>query len=140
MPSTLLLYGSTALFMASLLGHVTSIDRLVARARAGLFSSDAYTDADLDAFEDDVMRHSWMMTIALGINVRRISHPSANFLKTATEGGMAPYSCLAAGWGQHRVVARVRGVEEPGRVLSRPSAHRADILCVMRVVSRHKST
>ena len=70
--------------MASLVGHVTSVNRLVAQARTGLFS-DAYTDADLDAFEDGVMRHSWMMTIALGINVRRrVSYPFA-YLRAAAD-------------------------------------------------------
>ena len=31
---------------------------------------------------------------------------------------------------QHRVVARVRSVEESGRVLSRPPAHRPNVRCV----------
>ena len=61
------------LFMASLVGHVTSVDRLITQARAGLFS-DAYTNVDIDAFEDEVMRHSWMMTASLGINVRQACH------------------------------------------------------------------
>nr|VWO99532.1 Rho-GAP domain-containing protein [Ganoderma boninense] len=52
--STLTLYGSTAVFMASLAGHVASVHRLTAQAQAGLFNSDAYTQADLDAFEGDV--------------------------------------------------------------------------------------
>ncbi|KAM5539166.1 hypothetical protein V8D89_007039 [Ganoderma adspersum] len=75
LPSTLLLYGSTVLFMASLVGHVTSINRLLAQAQAGLFSESdsdsdgAYTNAALDAFQDDVLRHSWMMTAALATNL-----------------------------------------------------------------------
>ena len=69
LPSTLLLYGSTALFIAALAGHIASVDRLITQAQAGLFS-DAYTDADLDAFESDVLKHSWMMTASLAINVR----------------------------------------------------------------------
>ena len=62
--------------MASLMGHVASINRLLAQAQAGLFfesesdADGAYTDAALDAFEDDVLRHSWMMTAALATNVR----------------------------------------------------------------------
>ena len=66
----MLLYGSTALFMASLAGHITSVNRLVTQAQAGLFS-DAYTDEAIVTFEGDVLKYSWMMTIALGINVRR---------------------------------------------------------------------
>ncbi|PIL26784.1 hypothetical protein GSI_11120 [Ganoderma sinense ZZ0214-1] len=68
LPSTLLLYGSTALYMASLASHVGSVNRLAAQAQAGLFS-DAYTNADVDAFEADVLKQSWMMTIALGLNL-----------------------------------------------------------------------
>ncbi len=69
LPSTLLLYGSTALYMSSLASHIISVNRLVTHAQAGLFS-DAYTTADTDTFEADVLRQSWMMTMALGINVR----------------------------------------------------------------------
>lgn len=61
--------------MAALAGHVASIDRLVAQAHAGLFSdSGTYPDSDaaLDVFEAGVLRHSWMMTFALAINVRRV--------------------------------------------------------------------
>ena len=72
LPSTLVLYGSTALYMASLASHVASVDRLVSQAQAGLFSG-AYTDANVAAFEADVLKQSWMMTIALGINVRLVS-------------------------------------------------------------------
>ena len=73
LPSTLMLYGSTALYMASLASHVASVDRLVSHAQAGLFSG-AYIEADVSAFEADVLKQSWMMTIALGINVRQVSH------------------------------------------------------------------
>ncbi|KAM5539188.1 hypothetical protein V8D89_007061 [Ganoderma adspersum] len=68
LPSILLLYSSTALYMASLASHVASVDRLVAQAQVGLFSG-AYTEADVAAFEADVLKQSWMMTIALGINL-----------------------------------------------------------------------
>ena len=62
--------------MASLMGHVASINRVLAQAQAGLFlesesdSDGAYTDAALDAFQADVLRHSWMMAAALATNVR----------------------------------------------------------------------
>ncbi|KAI1789897.1 hypothetical protein LXA43DRAFT_545702 [Ganoderma leucocontextum] len=68
LPSTLLLYGSTALYMASLACHITSVNHLVSQAQAGLFS-DAYTDAAVEAFERDILKESWMMTFALGINL-----------------------------------------------------------------------
>ncbi|KAM5539185.1 hypothetical protein V8D89_007058 [Ganoderma adspersum] len=66
--STLLLYGSTALYMASLASHIASVDRVVTQAQAGLFSG-AYTSVDVDAFGADILRQSWMMTTALGINL-----------------------------------------------------------------------
>ncbi|PIL23085.1 hypothetical protein GSI_14393 [Ganoderma sinense ZZ0214-1] len=68
LPSTLLLYGSTALYMAALASHGASVDNLTARARAGLFSH-AYTDADVVPFQTGVLKQSWMMTIALIINI-----------------------------------------------------------------------
>ncbi|KAM5539183.1 hypothetical protein V8D89_007056 [Ganoderma adspersum] len=68
LPSTLLLYGSTALYMASLASHVASVNRLVAQAQSGLFS-DTFTTADIASYEADVLKQSWMMTIALGINL-----------------------------------------------------------------------
>ena len=76
LPSTLLLYGSTALYMASLAGHIASVNRLVSQAQAGLFS-DAYTEATVEAFERDVLKQSWMMTIALAINVCQVPSSSA---------------------------------------------------------------
>ncbi|KAM5543429.1 hypothetical protein V8D89_002680 [Ganoderma adspersum] len=68
LPSTLLLYGSTALYMAALASHVTSVAGLTARARANLLSQ-AYTDAYLEEFQSGVLKQSWMMTIALIINI-----------------------------------------------------------------------
>lgn len=76
LPSTLLLYGSGALYMASFASHITSVNRLVAQAQAGLFS-EIFTTAQVDAFEDDVFKQSWMMTVSLTINVSRTSEPSA---------------------------------------------------------------
>ena len=69
LPSTLLLYGSTALYMASLASYVTSVDHLVAQAQSGLLSN-AFTATDVASHEADVMKQSWMMTVALGVNVR----------------------------------------------------------------------
>ena len=57
LPSTLLLYGSTVLYMASLASHVARVDRLVSQAQAGLFSG-AYTEADVTAFKADVLKQS----------------------------------------------------------------------------------
>ena len=67
-----MLYGSSALYMAALASHVASVDRLVAQARAGLLS-EAFTTAEIEDFESDVLRQSWMMTIALIINVSLVS-------------------------------------------------------------------
>ncbi|KAM5542767.1 hypothetical protein V8D89_003728 [Ganoderma adspersum] len=68
LPSALLLYGSTILYTASLASHIISINRLVTQAQSGLFST-AFTTANMDAFESDVLRQSWMMTIAVSVNV-----------------------------------------------------------------------
>ncbi|PIL26791.1 hypothetical protein GSI_11127 [Ganoderma sinense ZZ0214-1] len=67
--------GSTALYITSLASRVASIDRLASPAQAGLFS-DAYTKADINTFETDVLKQLWMMTIALGINVHPVSRSS----------------------------------------------------------------
>ncbi|KAM5542746.1 hypothetical protein V8D89_003707 [Ganoderma adspersum] len=56
------------LYMAALASHVVSVDRIVTKAQAGLFS-EAFTTADVKAFESDVLKQSWMMTIALAIDV-----------------------------------------------------------------------
>ncbi len=68
LPSTLLLYGSTILYMAALASHITSVDELTTRAQAGLFSQ-VYTEADVEAFQTGVLNQSWMMTIGLVTNV-----------------------------------------------------------------------
>ena len=54
--------------MTALASHVVSVDRLVAQARAGLLS-EAFTTAEVEAFESDVLKQSWMMTLALIFNV-----------------------------------------------------------------------
>ncbi len=58
--------------MAALASHVASVNRLVAQAQTGLFSGE-FTTAEVKAFESDVLKQSWMMTIALFINVSRVS-------------------------------------------------------------------
>ncbi|TBU33820.1 hypothetical protein BD309DRAFT_55444 [Dichomitus squalens] len=68
LPSTLLLYGSTALYMAGLASYVVSVNRLVTKAQRNLFS-DSFSDADISAFQDDILKQSWMMTAALGMNI-----------------------------------------------------------------------
>ncbi|KAM5540700.1 hypothetical protein V8D89_005731 [Ganoderma adspersum] len=68
LPSTLLLYISTTLYMAAEIWHVSSIDAYVSGASRGLFSA-SYGPDGYDAFERDVGKQSWMLTVALGINV-----------------------------------------------------------------------
>lgn len=107
LPSTLLLYASTTLYMASLAGHVSIIHRLVSQAHVGLFS-DAYTYTAVEAYERDVLKQSWMMTVALAINVCLFLHPSllAGMIKTSTQYARYP----APDRRQHCAVWRARAV------------------------------
>ncbi|PIL36459.1 hypothetical protein GSI_00148 [Ganoderma sinense ZZ0214-1] len=68
LPSTLLLYISTTLYMAAEIWHISSIDTYVSGASLGLFSA-SYGQDGYDAFARDVEKQSWMLTVALGINV-----------------------------------------------------------------------
>ena len=68
--STLLLYGSTAVYMTSLASHIASVNRLVTQAQSG-FLSDTFTAVDVASYEADVLKQSWMMTVAIGVNVRQ---------------------------------------------------------------------
>ena len=121
LPSTLLLYGSTILYTASLASHIISINRLVAQAQSGLFST-AFTTANMDAFERDVLKQSWMMTTAVSVNVSRVSELSTYLLDAID----FARPLLGPDRRQYRVVARVRRLEASDRVLPRTSAHRTD--------------
>ena len=55
--------------MASLTSYGVSINRLVSKVQQGLFSA-SFGDAEMTAFEHDVFKQSWMMTISLCVNVR----------------------------------------------------------------------
>ncbi|KAI1792562.1 hypothetical protein LXA43DRAFT_887340 [Ganoderma leucocontextum] len=68
LPSTLLLYLSTALYMAAEIWHISSIDAYVSGANHGLFAA-SYGQEGHHIFERDVEKQSWMLTVALGINV-----------------------------------------------------------------------
>ena len=107
--------------MAALASHVISVDRLVAQARAVLLS-EAFTTAEVKAFESDVLKQSWMMTTAVSVNVSRVSELSTYFLDAIDFARPLPGPDRR----QHRVVARVRRLEASDRVLPRTSAHRAD--------------
>ena len=55
--------------MASLASYIVSINRLVTKAERGLFSTSEFGSADITAFQDGILKQSWMITIALGANV-----------------------------------------------------------------------
>ena len=55
--------------MASLASYIVSINHLVTKAERGLFSTSEFGSADITAFQDDILKQSWMITIALGANV-----------------------------------------------------------------------
>ena len=56
--------------MSSLASHVASVNRLVTQAQSG-FLSDKFTAADVASYEADVLKQSWMTTVAIGVNVRQ---------------------------------------------------------------------
>ena len=75
--ATLLLYGSTTIYMASLANYLTSVHRLVSHSSITMPSS--YANDDIRAFKADILRQSWMMTISLAINVGYFSDFSNHF-------------------------------------------------------------
>ena len=75
--ATLLLYGSTTIYMASLANYLTSVHRLVSHSNITMPSS--YANDDIRTFKADILRQSWMMTISLAINVRYFSDLSKYF-------------------------------------------------------------
>ncbi len=79
LPSTLVLYASTILYIAVEIWHISSINAYVSGASRGL-SSPAYGLEGHRTFEREVKKQSWMLTVALGINVSppRLNIPEQN--------------------------------------------------------------
>ena len=75
--ATLLLYGSTTIYMASLANYLASVHRLVSRSNLTMPSS--FANDDIRTFKADILRQSWMMTISLAINVGYFSDFSKYF-------------------------------------------------------------
>ena len=68
--STIILYASTIVYMAGLVWNWRSVARIVAEVNEGIVSVDGYDGrASLLALEKNVLKQSWMVTIALGVNV-----------------------------------------------------------------------
>ncbi|TBU49525.1 hypothetical protein BD309DRAFT_909808 [Dichomitus squalens] len=65
--ATLILYGSTTVYMASLASYVTSVHSLVLHATLGI-SSESYAN-ETRVFRDGILRQSWMITISLMTNI-----------------------------------------------------------------------
>ncbi|KAM5538841.1 hypothetical protein V8D89_007563 [Ganoderma adspersum] len=65
---TILLYLSTSLYMAAFAWNRQSATRIVAEATDGLFSS-TYDGKGRAAYEEAVLKQSWMATVALGANI-----------------------------------------------------------------------
>ena len=124
LPSTLLLYGSTLLFMISLASYISSVGSLINHARLGLYST-SFSAANINAFDSEILTQSWMMTAALAINVRL-----AHFLLlwTLWTGKELTECCSGPDRRQYRVVARVRSMAaKQTRALLRAVPHRAHI-------------
>lgn len=68
LPSTLLLYSSTALWIAGKGWYIASAGRAVSAAQRGMYS-DTFTSVDVDVLSAQVSRHSTIMTMTLGLNV-----------------------------------------------------------------------
>ncbi|PIL30644.1 hypothetical protein GSI_07346 [Ganoderma sinense ZZ0214-1] len=65
---TVVLYVSTAIYMAAFIWAWSNAHRLVSRANQGLFSPTYDGRGDLAAFNHALRQQSWMMTVALGVN------------------------------------------------------------------------
>ncbi|PIL36019.1 hypothetical protein GSI_01679 [Ganoderma sinense ZZ0214-1] len=68
LPSTLLLYTSTVLWIVAKGWYIGSVGKLVSAAQSGMFS-DAFTSANVDVLSSQVSKHSTIMTMTLGLNV-----------------------------------------------------------------------
>ena len=101
LPSTLLLYLSTVLYLAAEIWHISSIDTYVSGANAGLFAA-SYGPDSQHTFQREVEKQSWMLTIALGINASP-SPPS-----TFQSGANSRLWMAGLPRGRHRLVARLR--------------------------------
>ncbi|KAM5536545.1 hypothetical protein V8D89_009822 [Ganoderma adspersum] len=67
--STIILYASTTVYMAGLVWNWRSVTRIVAEINEGIVSDGYDGRATLLVLEKDVLKQSWMVTIALGINI-----------------------------------------------------------------------
>ena len=100
LPSTLLLYLSTVLYLAAEIWHITSVDTYVSGANAGLFVA-SYGPESYHTFQRDVRKQSWMLTVALGINVSTVLPPA-----TLPSGANASLG-TGSPRGRHCLVARL---------------------------------
>ncbi|KAI1783405.1 hypothetical protein LXA43DRAFT_1132551, partial [Ganoderma leucocontextum] len=66
---TVLLYVSTATYMAALIWAWSNGNNLIAKAKDGLFSPSYDARDDIAAFEHAIQQQSWMLTIAAGVNL-----------------------------------------------------------------------
>lgn len=73
--STILLYVSTATYMAALIWAWSEGSHLISKAADGLFSSTYSGQDEVAAFEHALHKQSWMMTIALAVNVSAVPAP-----------------------------------------------------------------
>ena len=108
--TTIILYASTATYVAALMWNRSQAHHLVLGAtNRGLSPSyDGYQD--IAAFEDAVRKQSWMAAVALEVNVRAtVAIPLLHSFSTVI---VHHRRC-------HRVVARVRHLAEQGRELHR---------------------
>nr|VWP00945.1 FAD-dependent monooxygenase DEP2 (EC (Depudecin biosynthesis cluster protein 2) [Ganoderma boninense] len=68
LPSTLLLYASTTLWIVAKGSYIGSVGKLVSAAQNGMYS-DAFTSANVDVLSSQVSMNSTIMTMTLGLNV-----------------------------------------------------------------------
>lgn len=67
--STVVLYTSTTVYMSALVWKYRSVTRIISQTTGGLFSDTYNGFESLADLEAEVLKQSWMATIALGINV-----------------------------------------------------------------------
>ncbi len=72
--STIILYASTTVYMAGLIWDWASVTRIVSEVNTGILLDGYDGRENLYAFERPVLKKSWMVTIALGINVSLSPH------------------------------------------------------------------
>ncbi|KAM5536533.1 hypothetical protein V8D89_009810, partial [Ganoderma adspersum] len=67
--STVILYASTTMYMAGLVWNWASLARIVSEANEGVLRDGYDGNAGLLALENAVLRQSWMVSVALAINM-----------------------------------------------------------------------